>query len=104
MPCPEKNVHLSTLRQVRMLVLFTRSRDTVYNCNHVDNTVETVRRQLYSEAIGRLLVVEITCLSIRGVVVNFDLGARSQQPGSLRLRARRVAVLGVGSGGGRPSR
>ena len=39
---------------------------------------------------------------IRGVVVNFDLGERfptprSQQPGSLRPRARRVAVLGVGA-------
>ena len=41
-----------------------------------------------------------------GVVVNFDLGERfprprSQQQGSLRPRARRVAVLGVGAGGGR---
>jgi len=41
-----------------------------------------------------------------GVVVNFDLGERfprprSQQRGSLRLRAQRVAVLGVGAGGGR---
>ena len=40
----------------------------------------------------------------RGVVVNFDLGERfprprSQQRGSLRPRARRVAVLGVGAGG-----
>jgi len=39
----------------------------------------------------------------RGVVVNFDLGERSpkprsQQRGSLRPRARRVAVLGVGAG------
>ena len=38
----------------------------------------------------------------RGVVVNFDLGEwfprpRSQQRGSLRPRARRVAVLGVGA-------
>jgi len=37
----------------------------------------------------------------RGVVVNFDLGKRfpgprSQQRGSLRPRARRVVVLGVG--------
>jgi len=43
----------------------------------------------------------------RGVVVNFDLGERfprprSQQRVSLRPRARRVAVLGVGAGGGRP--
>ena len=43
----------------------------------------------------------------RGVVVNFDLGERfprprSQQRGSLRPRARRVAVLGVRAGGGRP--
>jgi len=41
--------------------------------------------------------------------VNFDLGERfprprSQQRGSLRPRARRVAVLGMGAGGGRPSR
>ena len=40
-------------------------------------------------------------------MVNFDLGERfprprSQQRGSLRPRARRVAVLGVGTGGGRP--
>jgi len=40
-------------------------------------------------------------------VVNFDLGerfprTRSQQRGSLRPRARHVAVLGVGAGGGRP--
>ena len=46
-------------------------------------------------------------LSGRGVVVNFDLGERfpglrSHQRGSLRPRARRVAVLGVGAGGGRP--
>ena len=46
-------------------------------------------------------------LHSRGVVVNFDLGERfprprSQQRGSLRPRARRVAVLGVGAGGGRP--
>jgi len=39
-------------------------------------------------------------------VVNFDLGGRfprprSQQRGSLRPRARRVAVLKVGAGGGR---
>jgi len=39
-------------------------------------------------------------------VVNFDLRERfprprSQQWGSLRPRARRVAVLGVGAGGGR---
>jgi len=44
---------------------------------------------------------------IRGVVVNFDLGERfprrrSQQRGSLRPRARRVAVLGVGAEGDRP--
>ena len=43
----------------------------------------------------------------RGVVVNFDLGERfprprSQQRGSLRPRTRRVAVLRVGMGGGRP--
>ena len=42
----------------------------------------------------------------RGVVVNFDSGERfprprSQQRGSLRPRARREAVLGVGAGGGR---
>jgi len=46
---------------------------------------------------------------VRGVVVNSDLGERfprprSQQRGSLRPRARRVAVLGVGAGGGHPSR
>jgi len=40
-------------------------------------------------------------------MVNFDLGERfpglrSHQRGSLRPRARRVAVLGVGAGGGRP--
>ena len=40
------------------------------------------------------------------VVENFDLGERfprprSQQRGSLRPRARRVAVLGMGAGGGR---
>jgi len=40
-------------------------------------------------------------------VVNFDLGERfprpsSQQRQSLRPRARRVAVLGVGAGGGHP--
>ena len=40
-------------------------------------------------------------------MVNFDLGERfprpwSQQRGSLRPRARRVAVLEVGAGGGRP--
>jgi len=44
---------------------------------------------------------------LSGVVVNFDLGerfprSRSQQQGSLRPRARRVAVLGVGAGGCRP--
>ena len=43
----------------------------------------------------------------KGVVVNFDLGGRfprhrSQQRGSLRPRARRVAVLEVGAGRGRP--
>ena len=43
----------------------------------------------------------------RGVVVNFDLGERfprprSQQWGSLRPLAWRVAVLGMGAGGGRP--
>ena len=49
-----------------------------------------------------------TCsLATRGVVVNFDLGGRfprprPQQRGSLRPRARRVAVLGVGAGGSRP--
>jgi len=40
-------------------------------------------------------------------VVNFDLGGgfrdnASQQWGSLRPRARRVAVLGAGAGEGRP--
>ena len=40
-------------------------------------------------------------------MVNFNLGERfprprSQQRGSLCPRARRVAVLGVGAGGGRP--
>ena len=44
---------------------------------------------------------------VRSVVVNFDLGERfprpmSQQRGSLRSHARRVAVLGVCAGGGRP--
>ena len=43
----------------------------------------------------------------QGVEVNFDLGERfprpkSQQRGSLCPRARRVAVLGMGAGGGRP--
>ena len=48
-----------------------------------------------------------TALSVssKGVVVNFDLGERftrprSRQRGSLRPRARRVAVMGVGAGGG----
>ena len=45
----------------------------------------------------------------RGVVVNSDLAERfprprSQQRGSLRPRARRVAVLAVGGGGDRHSR
>jgi len=45
----------------------------------------------------------------RGVVVNFDLverfpRPRAQQRGSLRPRAWRVAVVGMGAGGGRPSR
>ena len=40
-------------------------------------------------------------------MVNFDLGEqdprpRSQQRGSMRPRALRVAVLEVGTGGGRP--
>ena len=40
-------------------------------------------------------------------MVNFDLGERfpglrSHQRGSLRPRARLLAVLGVGAGGGRP--
>ena len=44
---------------------------------------------------------------VRGVVVNSGLGERfprprSQQRGSLRPCARRVAVLGVGAGRGRP--
>ena len=44
-------------------------------------------------------------LVTRGVVVNFDMGERfprprSQQRGSLCPRSRRVAVLGVDSGGG----
>jgi len=48
-----------------------------------------------------------TAHELRGVVVNFDLGERfprprSQQRRSLRPRARRVAVLGMGAGGGRP--
>ena len=46
-------------------------------------------------------------MSLGGVVVNFDLGEwfprpRSQQQGSLRPRARRVAMLEMGMGGGRP--
>ena len=46
-------------------------------------------------------------LTTRGVVVNFDFGEQfprptSQQRGSLRPRARRVAVLGVGAAGGCP--
>ena len=46
-------------------------------------------------------------ITSRGVVVNFDLGewfprSRSQQRGRLHPRARRVAVLGVSAGGGRP--
>jgi len=53
---------------------------------------------------------DLETASSSGVVVNFDLGERvprprSQQLGSLRLRARRVAVLGVepvDAGGGRP--
>jgi len=45
-------------------------------------------------------------LTTRGVVVNFDFGEQfprptSQQRGSLRSRARRVAVLGVRAGRGR---
>jgi len=53
---------------------------------------------------------DLETASSSGVVVNFDLGERfprprSQQLGRLRLRARRVAVLGVepvDAGGGRP--
>jgi len=46
---------------------------------------------------------------VRGLVVNFDLGTvsetyRSQQRGSLRPRARRVAVLGWVRDGVTPSR
>jgi len=43
-----------------------------------------------------------------GVVVNFDLGERFPRPrslpatGELAARAKRVAVLGVDAGGGRP--
>ena len=41
-------------------------------------------------------------------MVNFDFGERvprprSQHRGSLRPSARRVALLGVGAGGGRPT-
>jgi len=48
---------------------------------------------------------KLTVLVYRGVVVNFDMGERfprprSQQRGSLRPRARRVAVLGASAGGG----
>ena len=51
--------------------------------------------------------IGLTLMTTRGVVVNFDLGerfprSRSQQGGSLHPRAWRVAVLGVGVGGGRP--
>jgi len=43
----------------------------------------------------------------RGVEVNFDLGERfprprSEKPGSLRPRARGIAVLGLDVGGSRP--
>jgi len=46
-------------------------------------------------------------LAVSCLVVNFDLGERFprprfQQRGSLRPRARRVAVLGVDAGGGCP--
>ena len=46
-------------------------------------------------------------LAVSCLVVNFDLGERFprprfQQRGSLRPRARRVAVLGAGVGGGCP--
>ena len=51
--------------------------------------------------------IRCSLLLPRGVVVNFDLGERflrlrSQQQGSLHPHARRLAVLGVGAGGGCP--
>ena len=65
-------------------------------------------------ATGRVVVGKRKCFLSkqhvnRGVVVNFDFGERfprprSQQLGSLRPRARRVAVLRMGAGGGHPLR
>jgi len=59
-----------------------------------------------SSVVGRLVCLLVMTASHRGVVVNFDLRERfprprSQQRGILRPRARRVAVLGMGAGGGR---
>jgi len=59
---------------------------------------------MYFYLPASILIVQ---LITRHVVVNFDLGERfprprSQQRGSLRPRARRVAVPGVSAGGGRP--
>jgi len=64
-------------------------------------------RMLLQKSVAN--VEDLKSVKSRGVVVNFDLGERfprprSQQRGSLRPRARRVAVLGDGAGGDRRPR
>jgi len=59
--------------------------------------------------LSYLLYCVYSGITYRGVVANFDLverfpRPRSQQRGSLRPRARRVAVLEVGAGGGHPGK
>ena len=72
---------------------------------------KTQGRSIYRASIAsRGKKIVDNCIVCRGhcVVVNFDLGERfprprSQQRGtSMRPRARRVAVLEVGAGEGRP--
>jgi len=77
--------------------LLTNAKVRLYNCDSAYD--------VFSIGVWSITIVDAIGSS-RGVEVNFDLRERfprprSQQRGSLRPRARRVAVLGVGAGGGR---
>ena len=81
------------------------SKQYMYACNKATKLLGMIKRTIrFKDMRVGLMLCQYKS---GGVLENFDLGERfprprSQQRGSLCPCARRVAMLGVGAGGGRP--
>ena len=97
------------MQRLSWVIIISSCRDHCFSCCSDGCTTQQVVQPAGRNVFNIHPIKRATSSTVhtRGVVVNFDLGerfprSRSQQRGSLCPCARRVAVLGVSAGGGRP--